>query len=119
MLFTVAKNALLPADDEARARLALAKIGDSLEAQIPNPRNKVFANCTALAFSRLADIKQVDQHTIRGILALVTGRYEVIGFRGRAYQIPRGTGARDMTQAEYEVFWEDAVPIITADFLPY
>jgi|SRR5262245_44266284 len=119
MIFTVIKNALIPNDDEAHKRMAAFTIGEWTEVQIPHARNQVFANCTALVFSRLAAAREVDQRTIRGLLAILTGRSEMITHGGKAYRIPHGTGPRDMNATEFEVFWEDVAPLIEAEFLPH
>jgi len=117
MIFTVAKNALIPGDDEAHKRMAAFTVGEWCEVQIPHARNQVFANCTALVFSRLAAARDVEQRTVRGLLAILTGRSEMITHHGRAYRIPFGTGPRDMNATEFEVFWEDASELINREFL--
>jgi len=119
MIFTVVKNALVPDDAEARKRMAAFTIGEWCEVQIPHARNQVFANCANMVFGKLAEARDVDARTMRGLLAILTGRSEIIAHNNRTFRIPFGTGPRDMNATEFEVFWEDAAALITAEFLPH
>jgi len=120
MFFSVVKNALVPADMLAHERMAALTLGERVHVEIPHARNQAFSNYFYMLLNRLAQAKLYNctPRTMRGLVAILTGRCDIIKHKGRAYIIPHGTGPRDMTAAEFEAFAEDAIELIRTEIVP-
>src|SRR5262245_42446704 len=118
MIFNVVKNALVPADIEAPDRLAPLTVGERVEVHIPHARNQAFANFINMVFNRLAEAREWSPRTMRGLICILVGRCDIVVHNDAAYVIPHGTGPRDMNQATFEIFAEDAIERIRTDFVP-
>ena len=119
MFFTVAKNALLPADDEARAVMAALAIGEQVECEVYRARaNPRFPNGVNAMFHRLGQARGIRVRNVRGWMCLRTGRLDVVREAGhKPLLVPHGTGPRDMSALEFETFYEDARDYIRAHVL--
>lgn len=114
--FSVAKNALIPADDEARAMLRKLQVGETVAAAIYRQRNIRFGNWVQLVLARLGRCQGIGFRNIRGWLAAQTGRADLVTINGKRVLVPWSTG--EMSATEFHVFWEDALPVIEAEILP-
>lgn len=118
--FSVAKNALLPASGEANAVMAKLKIGETVAVEIYRERANKFSSKVQFVFERIANSEGVRNRVrnVRGWVAAMTGRADIVCINGVSTTVPWGTGPRDMGGDEFEGFWEDAKQVIADDILP-
>jgi hypothetical protein len=108
-MFKVTEGALLPASDESRAVLAKLKEGEQVACELYRERSPRFANAVNAIFTRLGEARGIRTRNVRGWMCLRTGRLDVVRELGKpALLVPHGTGPRDMSALEFEVFWEAA-----------
>jgi hypothetical protein len=118
VLFSVTRNALLPASDEARAVMAKLSIGDNVGVEIYQERHTKFSNYVQMVFERIGKALHYRVRNVRGWIAAETGRADVVKIAGKQVLVAHGTGQRDMSAAEFEAFWEDAKDVIKQEIVP-
>ena len=123
--FSVAKNALIPADDAARKVLAKHTIGDIVDADVLHGINQRFNNLMFAVISKLAEASGTSINTMKTRLLVWTGRYEEVpatpgptGYGRKVLVVPSMSRAQ-MTASERESFWNDMREVVEKDFLPY
>jgi len=118
VVFSVTKNALLPASTEAEALLGRLKIGEKVQAEIFRQRSLTFSNCVQLVFEGIAKTQHQSMRNVRGVLAATSGRADVVTIGGRKALVPWSTSSREMNAEQFQVFWQDVRETIIADILP-
>lgn len=116
--FSVIKNGLVPAAPEAGAVMAKLIVGTTVNVEIYQPRDMTLNNAIAVVFDRIAQGLNMRVRNVRGWLAVATGRADLASINGRLVPVPWGTGPRDMSNDEFEVFFEDCIPFINDQILP-
>ena len=116
--FSVVKNALIPASDEARAVMGRLSIGEQIAVEVYRERSNKFASKVHFVFERIAKSYDMTVRNVRGWIAALTGRADLVTINGKAVLVPWGTGPRDMSGAQLQSFWEDARDVIQAEILP-
>jgi hypothetical protein len=117
--FTVRTDALMADSPEALAVLAKLKLGQRVQVAIYQERPNFLSNRAAKVFELIATAHGMRVKNVRGWIAVATGRAEIMHVGGgKIITIPHGTGPRDMSMAEFEAFWEDAVAFISKEILP-
>src|SRR5262245_20616384 len=114
MHFTVIKNALVPADNEAR-KLVEPPLGRGVEVLLTSKEHRrAYA-----AFTRYGKARGISARAARDYLAIVCGHLQLVSDRdGRPVVVP--VSVSDMGVADFEVFWEAAREemLASADKLP-
>jgi hypothetical protein len=116
--YNVIKNALVPASPEALAVQAKLTVGSCVNVEIYQPRDTTLNNAVAVVFEKIAQALNMRVRNVRGWLAVATGRADLASINGRLVPVPWGTGPRDMNNDEFEVFFEDCIPVIEGQILP-
>jgi hypothetical protein len=116
--FNVAKNALIPASDEARAVMSKLAIGERVAVEVYRERNTKFSAKAQLVFERIGNVLNKRVRNVRGWVAAQTGRADIVVMNGKPVAVAWGTGPRDMNEMEFEAFWEDAKGVIEREILP-
>lgn len=116
--FNVVQGGLSPANDEARAVLAKLVVGERVAAEVYRPRDNKFASRVHFVFERIAQSQGMSVRNVRGWIAALTGRADVVTINGRTVMVPWGTGPRDMSNAELHGFWDDAREVIARHIVP-
>jgi len=117
MDFNVAKNALIPVDDDARAKMRELSIGEKVRVRIQ--RAPTFRDYVHMIFARIGKVRGKSVQNIAGWLAIATGRCDIVPLPGddsRSFPVPHSTSS--MNAVEFEAFWEDAREVILQEILP-
>lgn len=110
---------LRPFSAEAKAVMDKLTISEDVNVEIYRPRNSKFANKVQLVFERIAQAKGTRVRNVRGWIAALSGRADIIELTpGALVMVAWGTGPRDMNAEDFESFWEDARVIIIDKILP-
>jgi hypothetical protein len=116
--FKVREDSLDADSAEARAVLAKLKQDQRVQVAIYQERPKFLSNRAAKVFELIATALGMRVKNVRGWIAVETGRASMMHIDGGLIAIPHGTGPRDMSMAEFEAFWDDAVEVIRRKILP-
>ena len=118
-IFTLAKNALLPGDDNARDILAKLKIGDRVLVKVHRARNPDHHRLAFAVLQKIAGAKGETVETILTWLKVATGRVDFVLLpSGKTVACPRSISFSAMSQDEFSRFWKEALPLITEHILP-
>jgi len=116
--FRVGESFLFPASDEAFAVMAKLHVSEIVAVEIYHERHNKFASKVHLIFDRIAHAKRMRVRNVRGWVAAMTGRADLVVIDGKPALVPWGTGSRDMREPEFEAFWQDSEQIIKEKILP-
>jgi len=116
--FRVVPDALSPANDDARFVLSRFHVGELVAVEMYHRRDNKVSNRAQLAFEKIGKAYGYRIRNVRGWIASVTGRADLVEIDGDRALVAWGTGPRDMNAAEFQGFWEDAIDVITARILP-
>jgi hypothetical protein len=114
----VSDNVLHPADSEAEAVFGKLKDGEIVGVEVYRERNVGFNAKVNHIFLRLAEAKGVRVRNIRGWIAAMTGRADIVHIDGRKIAVAWATSPRDMSAEEFQAFYEDARTVIRELILP-
>ena len=109
---------LRPYGAEARAVMDKLDIGEDVAVEIYRERLNKFAAKVEMVFQRIAKAKGMRVRNVRGWLAAMTGRADVITIGNKKTLVACGTGPRDMNADEFEAFWMDSREVIQETILP-
>lgn len=114
MRFVIARHGMLVPDDEASVKyLAARGPGEvvNLRAAVEQSRLRRFV------FAMLRDLAPLAPRcNLRAYLAMRTGYGEIVGHNHPPIIVPQSVS--DMSEAEFEAFWEDARAYILTSLLP-
>jgi len=118
MDFSVVRNALVPADDAARAKMAELAIGETVRVRIQSA--PAFRDYVHMILARIGRARGIQN--AGGWLALATGHFDLValpdGRRPGLPVVPVAHSLAGMTAVEFEAFWEDAREMILDQVLP-
>ena len=104
---------------ETLAVLTRLKLGQRVQVEIYQERPRFLSNRAAAVFALIGQAKGMRVRNVRGWIAVGTGRADLVDIGGgKVTAIAHGTGPRDMSGDEFELFWEDAVEFIERVVLP-
>lgn len=116
--FTVAKGALLPQGEEARAVFDKLAIGETVAVEVYRERSLKFSKAVQLIFDRIAQAKGHSIRNVRGWIAAATGRADLVKLGKRSVLVAHSTSPREMGNVEFEAFWDDARDVILDEIIP-
>jgi len=118
--FTVAKNALIPADEKAIRVMAKHRIGDVLDVEVLNPINQKFNALMMATIAKLAAAQGVTTETMKTRLLVMTGRFQMVPLMDHRKALVVDSMSRaHMTQDEREQFWNEMCALAEAQILPH
>ena len=114
--FSAVKNALVPANDEARVIMAKLALGETVDVSVFRERSPRFNNFVHMVCARIGKARGIRMRNVRGYLAAATGRADVVQINGLKVLVPWSTS--EMDAVEFRGFWEDAREVIYREILP-
>lgn len=118
-IFTVAKGALLPADDRAGSLISGSKIGDKVLVKVHRARNPEHNALAHVVFDRIAKAIGQPMDVVKLWLKWETGRVDLVKMpNGTFIANPRSLSFESMSQEEFQSFWNDAWPVIGEKIMP-
>jgi hypothetical protein len=124
MQLTIIKGALVPSSDLERMDLHKAlkaagiesKIGQSFDVQLVHPRNAKFNSKVFAALNAIAEMLGIAEFNLRAEIMYETGRGTDIKLRdGKVVTVLPSMSKTNMSEAELESFWNDAVNYIVKE----
>jgi len=116
--FKVGDRSLLPASPEAIAVMGKLDVGETVAVEVYRARHNAFAAKVQFVFERIAQAQNNRVRNVRGWIAAMTGRADLVDIDGESALVAWGTGPRDMSEPEFRSFWEDADDVIRARIVP-
>jgi hypothetical protein len=106
----VVKGALVPADDDARQTLnKKTKVGDTIAVELVNDRHAAFNSKVFVTLAEIAKMLNTSPEAFRAEIVYESGRGEDLHLRdGRIVTVLPSMSKLSMTQAELQMFWDDA-----------
>ena len=116
--FKVGDRSLLPASPEAIAVMGKLNLGETVAVEVYRARHNKFASRVQFIFERIARARGIRVRNVRGWIAAMTGRADLVVIDDEPVLVAWGTGPRDMNEAEFQSFWEDAEDVICERIIP-
>jgi len=116
--FKVGDRCLLPVSPEAIAVMGKLDVGETVAVEVYRARDNRFAAKAQFIFDRIARARNNRVRNVRGWIAAQTGRADLVVIDDDRVLVPWGTGPRDMNEAEFRSFWEDAEDVIRERIIP-
>jgi len=117
MDFSVVRNALVPADDAARAKMAELAIGETVRVRVIQSA-PAFRDYVHMIVARIGRARGMAMQNVGGWLAVATGHFDLAVLPRGTHPIPIPHSLAGMTAVEFEAFWEDARAVILDQVLP-
>lgn len=122
MKFTLAHNALVPADEDAREWLGNGQhiVGETVQAAVLDQKEKAFRGYVFVVLTKLAKMANTSVDEIRTRLLVETGRFiDVKLYDGRTALCVKSMNLLSMNDDEMRSFWNDAkarIELMLPDF---
>jgi hypothetical protein len=116
--FKVGDRCLHPASAEAIAVMGKLNVGETVAVEVYRTRHNRFATKVHFVFERIATSRGLRVRNVRGWIAAMTGRADLVEIDGDQALVAWGTGPRDMNEPEFQSFWEDSEDVIRTRILP-
>src|SRR5262249_38797224 len=103
---------------EANAVFDKLQFGEQVAVEVYRERDNKFGSRVHFVFERIAKAYDMRVRNVRGWIAAMTGRADLVTIGRNSVLVPWGTGPRDMSAAEFQGFWDDAKEVIETHIIP-
>lgn len=116
--FTVIKNALVPANQDARELMAKLRVSETVDIELLHFQEDAFRRYVFLVIGRVAKALGVTPEDMRTRLLVETGRCRLVELKDKMVVVVQSMHRRSFSDKDMRSFFADAKTIIIADIMP-